>query len=153
MKHISTSYLVLILILVSACEDPVRQPNANTAGQRNASAIDVEADTPAAQRLSTFINVIRTGEREAIAGLVQEHMADFLNQIPLEQHVDELMGFHEGFSHLVFHHLTQNESGAAEGLFYNTQTDSWITIGVEVEKKVPHKIRTISLEPAAPPQE
>ena len=111
----------------------------------------IRAETPAAEQLAFLIDAVRSGERRAVETLIQDHMAGFLQEIPLDEHVDELMGFHEGFSHIAFHELTRDEQHAAQGLFHNTRTDTWVKIGVEVEKKAPHRIVTIELEPAKAP--
>jgi len=151
----SGAAMILILLFAVACEQPVQQPDAEASASAASAAstdLEIEAETPAARQLVAFINAVRTGERTRIESLIEEHMAGFLSEIPMEEHVDELMGFHEGFSNISFYEYSRNEQHAAQGLFHNGLTDSWVKIGVEVEKEPPHRIVTIGLEPASSPE-
>lgn len=149
--RLSVVPLLLLLTLCSACEPPVHQTEPPAAASEATPILRIQSETLAAQQLTAFINAIRTGERAAVETLIREHMAGFLQEIPMDEHVEELMGFHEGFSQIVFHDLTRNEPHNAVGLFHNTQTGGWVKIGVEIEKSPPHRILTIVLEPATAP--
>ena len=150
--HNITRFIVLaFLASVVACDKPA--PTAEpTAGTPEAQTrIEIQEHTPAAERLASFVNAVRTGERTTIETLIREEMAGFLQEIPMDDHVAELMGYHPGFSQITFHHLAQNEPHAATGLFHNTQSGRWIKIGVAVEDTPPHRIYQIELQPAQAP--
>lgn len=152
MRNAAFLIALTVLVFTSACDKPAPTEE-STAGNPDAQTrIETPARTPATERLTSFINAVRTGERQPIETLIRNEMAGFLQEIPMDDHVAELMGYHPGFSQVTFHHLTQNEPHAATGLFHNTQSDRWIKIGVVVEDAAPHRIVQIELQPAEAPE-
>lgn len=148
-----TAFIALtVLVFIAACEKPVPTEESTAGSPDVQTRVEIQAHTPAAERLASFVNAVRTGERAPLEALIREGMAGFLQEIPMDDHVAELMGYHPGFSQITFHHLTQNEPHAATGLFHNTQSDRWVKIGVAVEDTPPHRIYQIELQPAQAPR-
>jgi hypothetical protein len=140
-----------VLVFFAACDKPAPTEESTAGSPDVQTRIEIQSSTPAAERLTSFIDAVRTGERATIESLIRDGMAGFLQEIPMDDHVAELMGYHPGFSQITFHHLTQNEPHAATGLFHNTQSDRWVEIGVAVEDTPPHRIYQIELQPAQAP--
>ena len=143
--------IVLLLSSCYACTGDTASETPFSASEQVATILQIPISTPSSEKLSTLINMVRTGNRDSVAVLIRDNMAEFLQQIPLDEHTDNLMEFHNGFSQIEFNRYARNEAHHAIGLFYNTQSDKWVHIGVEVEKEPPHRIYLISIEPAAAP--
>ncbi len=141
----STSSMMLF-----ACQSPAEEPQ--TLAGSEAAVLEIPVEGPASEKLITFIESIRTGNRDTVKALIRDNMAGFLQEIPVEDHVNQLMDFHDGFSQITFHGYVKNTPTAATGLFYNKHMDSWVNIGVELEKEAPHGIVSIILEPADAPE-
>ena len=122
MQNASFLFVLPFLVFAVACDKPA--PTAEpTAGRPDAQTrIEIPERTPAAERLASFINAVRTGERQTIETLIRQEMAGFLQEIPMDDHVAELMGYQPGFSQITFHHLTRDEPHTAIRLFRNTQS-------------------------------
>ncbi len=142
---------LVLLLFLSGCTEETASESLVSPGEQASTILQIPVSTPASEKLSTLINMVRTGNRDSVAVLIQDNMAAFLQQIPIEEHIDNLMEFYNGFSQIEFNSYARNESLHAVGLFYNTQSDSWVNIGVEVEEEPPHRIYLISIEPAAAP--
>lgn len=147
--HLMTLVLCVLGIGLAGCQSPAEEPQELPA--RESTVLEIPKEGPASEKLVTFIETIRTGDRDAVKTLIRENMAGFLQEIPIVDHVNQLMEFHDGFSQVTFHAYVKNEPNAATGLFYNRHTDSWVHIGVEVEKQSPHRIFMIILEPGTAP--
>ena len=129
-----------------ACQSPTQQSPAPVPAR-----IDLPVTTPAQQKLSTMINAIRTNNPDSVTVLIRNNMSDFLQQIPIDEHIDHLLELNEGMQSLDFHSYVRDEPHAATATFYNAQIDEWINIGVEVESNPPHSIFLILTEPSAAP--
>ncbi len=151
LRHRIVFMTLLVLGLTPGCgtEAPSSSPERG-ALQTNAP-LAIDGATPASERLATFVNTVRTGDEAAIEAMIHSDMAGFLQEIPIDDHVSELMNFHPGFSQLTFHALVRDEPDGADGLFYNTESTNWVKVGVKVEKEAPHRIVEIALEPASAP--
>lgn len=152
MRNAALLIALTVLVFTAACDKPAPTEESTAGSPDVQTRIETPARTPAAERLTSFINAVRTGERQPIETLIRDEMAGFLQEIPIDDHVAELMNYHPGFSQITFHHLTRNEPQAATGLFHNTQSDRWIKIGVTVEDTAPHRIVQIELQPAEAPE-
>ena len=153
MKHrLCTVSLIALLLVISACTraNPAEEPA--QLADRTATLLQMPAENPASIKLATFIRTIRTGNEDSIAVYVRNNMAEFLQAIPIDEHVGNLMEFHEPFTQIVFDSYVRDEPHYAQGLFLNTYSQEWVTIGMEVESEAPHRVFLINVEPAGPPE-
>lgn len=146
------SALVLILALtalsaVTLAQQPQPQPFTDSREL---------PDRPAVKRGQELIEAVKNGDAQRLRAFAQEAFApSFLEQIPLEEHVQVLSEVAESARHLKLYGLRNYDPPHAETeavlILHNELTEGWEAVVVEVEPQAPHRITGAAFRPARPP--
>ena len=115
-------------------------------------------ETPAVRRGQEILAALQKGDPQGIATLVQDGFApSFLEQIPVEEHVNVLSQVAETAGHLKLYGVRTYDpprpAHHAVLVLQNELSEAWEAIVVEVEPQEPHRVTSLQFAPARPPSD
>ena len=115
-------------------------------------------DTPAVKRGQELLEVLKSGDSGRLRSFAKDNFAtSFLEQIPLDEHVDVLSQFAETARHLQLHGVRTYDPPRPDTqavlILRNNLSEAWQAIVVQVEEEAPHKISSLQVSPARPPSD
>ncbi len=106
-------------------------------------------DTPAGKRFSEIISVINSGDYTTVETYVTDSFSDrYLEEAPVDTQVDFLLRLHVNSTYLEFSQVRSSSEHSIIGSLKNSLMDIYITLGITVEEKSPHKIDEVFLGPS-----
>lgn len=152
MHTASRTVVILIAVLCLGSFAKAQQPQ--QAGPYKDSR-DVP-ETPAAQRGQELLKLLADADAAELRAYVEANFAPaFLEQIPMNDHVEVLSDFARTAKHLKLHGARSYDpprpATQAVLILYNDLAESWEAIVVEVEDAPPHRITSLQFAPARPP--
>jgi CubicO group peptidase (beta-lactamase class C family) len=97
-------------------------------------------ETPLEARMKEFARVVSTGSRADIEQMVLESFGPQMQAIPMADHMNVLMSYHDMTRGLDFYQLNSSLPNAGIALFKNRLTGGWTSIFLGVEPEAPHRI-------------
>jgi CubicO group peptidase (beta-lactamase class C family) len=112
--------------------------------------------TPAASHVRPLLDALNSGDSDRMREFINTHFApSFRDRMPIEDHVEILMGIYEMSKGLDFHGIRAYEPPLPETelvvICRNRMTEAWMGISIKAEPDPPHKIGGLLLSPARPP--
>jgi CubicO group peptidase (beta-lactamase class C family) len=122
------------------------------AGPAQARQSQPGKDTPAGKRALEFVELINSGNREAIQAYIKGTFAPaFLNGFSMEDHAGFIDQIRDETRGVEFHSFQESTPTQAVVLLKSKLTGGWKALAVRVESDPPHRIAGIGLRPPQPP--
>ena len=108
-------------------------------------------DTPAARRMTEVVDLINSGDREAVEAYVSgEYSREFLEAFPMTQHTGIFRQIHSMGPDLVPAEVIESDGSALEVLLWSESADLWLNMHIAVEPDPPHRVASLGVQPGTP---